>query len=300
MSKEIKVFYHCGDLDGWCSGAIIKYYYLKKNVNLEMFPINYGDEFPWEEINRDDIIYMVDFSLQPFSQMTLLADFLDDGKGELIYVDHHKGILEDFKNSKIKCSGIVDTSRAACELIWGYLFIKDAPLFVKYLGAYDIWDHSGTLASWEEIENFQYGFKSQAKDPKIDMDFWKDWFIELRPEDEKSIICSVGGDGNLIRSYIEDRFESNLSERSYNCIWESYRCLVVNSNPDIANYMTRSKKFNGCNIAINYVDVKGEYWMVNLRTTRKDIDLSVIAKKYKGGGHPTAAGFICKELPWKR
>ena len=33
---------------------------------------------------------------------------------------------------------------------------------------------------------------------------------------------------------------------------------------------------------------------------KKNIDCSEIAKKYGGGGHKQAAGFQCKELPFKR
>jgi oligoribonuclease NrnB/cAMP/cGMP phosphodiesterase (DHH superfamily) len=30
----------------------------------------------------------------------------------------------------------------------------------------------------------------------------------------------------------------------------------------------------------------------------KDIDLSIVAKQWGGGGHKNACGFTCDELPW--
>ena len=41
----------------------------------------------------------------------------------------------------------------------------------------------------------------------------------------------------------------------------------------------------------------GKKWTVSLYT-KKDIDVSVIAKKYGGGGHKQASGFQCSILPF--
>ena len=64
----MKAFYHSADLDGHCSGAIVKY----AHPECELIGINYGDKFPWESIGQDETVYMVDFSLQPFSDMIRL------------------------------------------------------------------------------------------------------------------------------------------------------------------------------------------------------------------------------------
>ena len=47
-----KCFYHSKDLDGWCSGAIVK----KAHPDCVMIGIDYGDSFPWGEVSKDDII----------------------------------------------------------------------------------------------------------------------------------------------------------------------------------------------------------------------------------------------------
>ena len=76
----MKCFYHSADLDGHCSGAIVKHKY----PECELIGINYGDEFPWDDLDIDDPIYMVDFSLQPFDQMIKLGKHFN-----LIWIDHH-------------------------------------------------------------------------------------------------------------------------------------------------------------------------------------------------------------------
>jgi len=295
---SIKVYYHAGDMDGWCSGAIVKKFYQDQEIEVEMFPINYGDKFLWEVINPDDIVYVVDFSL-PEEEMIKLGNLLDDGKGELIWIDHHIGVSSLFE--EVKCSGMFDTSVAACELTWKYLFDKEVPRFVELLSAYDCWDHSGRIASWGEIEHFQYGFKARATNPKDSTElFWDGWFLfsDLNREVGTYIKDTINV-GAGIQKYVEDRFRSELASRSYKIYWEGHKCLVINSDPYIANFMTRCNEFADCDIAINYCNNGGKSWIVNLRTNKKGIDLSEIAKLYKGGGHCGASGFNCRELPFE-
>jgi len=59
---SMKCFYHGSDLDGYCSGAIVKYRY----PECEMQPIDYGAQFPMDKIELGETVYMVDFALQPF------------------------------------------------------------------------------------------------------------------------------------------------------------------------------------------------------------------------------------------
>lgn len=41
----------------------------------------------------------------------------------------------------------------------------------------------------------------------------------------------------------------------------------------------------------------GKQWLYSLYTDNKDIDLSVVAKKFGGGGHSNACGFVSDKLP---
>ena len=49
---------------------------------------------------------------------------------------------------------------------------------------------------------------------------------------------------------------------------------------------------------LSFIWRKGQ-WTVSLYSTKSDIDVSIIAKNYGGGGHKGASGFQCKELPFK-
>lgn len=157
----IHCFYHSADLDGHCSGAIVKYRF----PEAVMHPINYGNAFPCNEIHPGDEVYMVDFALQPFEDMSKIWD-----KGAtLIWIDHHKSAIDSYYKwyhnpgvdalAYMKFEGERDTTKAACELTWEYLFPdKPVPLAVKLLSLYDSWTYQG-----HELEDMVLPFQLRMR-----------------------------------------------------------------------------------------------------------------------------------------
>ena len=183
-------FYHKADLDGVCSGAIVKHFV----PDVELCGYDYGEEFPWDKVafvtrcgycsgagcdmcGPDGIhelepigedgekrtVYMVDVSLPP-EDMKRLAEV-----SNLIWIDHHKSAIET-------CSGFVrerllHPNYAACELTWAWFNVKktggdsweqreynpaEAPEAVRLLGRYDVWDKD--CLGWDStIVPFQMG-----------------------------------------------------------------------------------------------------------------------------------------------
>lgn len=154
---KVKCFYHT-DLDGYCSGAIVA------NAlgwdKVDFFPINYGHPFPWEKIASDDIVFMVDFSLQPY-EVGMRA--LKEKCGRLIWIDHHKTeVLADVAWERDnpegrRIEGWRIEGEAGCELTWKWFHgDKGMPRAVYMLGRYDVW-------KWEGIDHcmeFQMGMRS--------------------------------------------------------------------------------------------------------------------------------------------
>lgn len=174
----IHCFYHGIDLDGHCSGAIVKYRF----STAVMHPINYGDDFPWDEIKGDDEVYMVDFCLQLFEDMERLMQ-----KCNLIWIDHHSSAIQSYVTRKpihrSNCCARIDSTKAACELTWEYLFSdKPVPLAVKLLGLYDSWTFKGHELE-DRVLPFQMRMRMEELDPK-------DWnlvgSIHSTPEAERT------------------------------------------------------------------------------------------------------------------
>lgn len=171
-------FYHKADLDGVCSGAIVKHFV----PECEMRGIDYGDDFPWDEVIPDldaesqgfdetfvtetcstvpfRTVYMVDFSL-PVDDMKRLAQ-----ASKLIWIDHHKTAIDSLEALDLRgyyCEGF-----GACELAYVFFMAQDetdkfddssrVPEAVRLLGRYDVWDKDNM--EWgPKILPFQYGLR---------------------------------------------------------------------------------------------------------------------------------------------
>jgi oligoribonuclease NrnB/cAMP/cGMP phosphodiesterase (DHH superfamily) len=290
-------FYHSADLDGHCSGAIVKYKY----PDAIMRPINYGDEFPWDEVKGHRVI-MVDFSLQPF---TLMEDLLF-GCQELIWIDHHISAIKEHLLSKISINGVRNAQKAACELTWKYFFPYDrTPKAVYLLGRYDVWDHSDP-----DTLPFQYGMrlrdlepsknsndvKLTGKDPIGCMEFWKNLFTGHEPFDFIKLVQLVINDGRLALIYQTKQNKIIANSSCFETELDGLKLIAANVG------LNNSKLFDSVWDPNKYAAMasfhyrKGN-WTISLYSDRDDVDVSEICKARGGGGHKGAAGFQCSELP---
>ena len=272
----MKCFYHSADLDGHCSGAIVKYKY----PGCKLIGINYGDEFPWDIVTLGEKVFMVDFSLQPFDLMRQLDEIV-----ELTWIDHHKSAREDYNDSPLKSTTVilVDTA-AACELTWEYLFDTPIPQSVHLLGRYDVWDLSNP-----KTLPFQYGMKLEAGHPN-NIRFWADIFKDFPDE--------ILDKGYTILDYIKQDNMKYIDACGFETDLDGLHCIAANkqlTNSQAFDTVWDPRKYHAM-LAFGW---RGGQWHVSLYSTRDDVDVSTIAKARGGGGHKGAAGFQCDTLPFE-
>jgi len=289
----MKCFYHSSDLDGHCSGAIIK----MAHPEVELIGINYGQDFPWDKIRLGEIVFMVDFTLQPFEQMERLSAMCD-----FVWIDHHKTEVEEAKKRNFNPKGLRRIGIGACALVWEYLFKTDAniPSAVKLLAEYDVWNHSNS-----NTLPFQYGFRFFENTYPENIELWKQ-FIE---SDER--VQSVIEIGKTLLSYEENqnsKFCKAYSFETHLDVFDDGRNIGQRLSAICCNRgFTNSKLFDSVwdsskyDIMIAFVRLKlpAKKWTVSLYSTKPDIDCGRIARYFGGGGHVGAAGFQCENLPFE-
>lgn len=272
----MKCFYHSADLDGICSGAIVKYAF----PDCEMCPIDYGEEFPFDDLEYDELVSMVDFSLQPFDLMIEL-----NKKCDLVWIDHHKSAIEDLKNSNVSFSGIQRIGEGACSLTWEYFYDDKVPLGIRLLSSYDVWDHSDP-----RTVPFQYRMRLAPSDPADE--FWSAFFEELNIQNIDDFV----EEGQLILDYQTKNNESFIQKCAFRTKLQGHNIIVANKlhansqlfdsvyDPEIDEIMVTFGWKNG-------------RWTVSLYSDK--VDCGAIAKSLGGGGHAGAAGFQCHQLPFE-
>jgi len=274
----LQCFYHSADLDGHCSGALIKMVHL----DCKMIGIDYGDVFPWDTIKQDEPVFMVDFSLQPFEDMEKL-----NKTSCLTWIDHHKSAIESAHTRGFLANAqALEVGKGACQLVYEFLHPnKPIPTFVKLLAEYDVWDHSDprTLA-------FQYGMRQQKDTSPENIEFWMGLFDTER-------VMRITEDGGIILDYQNTENGKYAFACAFETELDGLKCIAMNK------MLTNSKVFDSVWDKEQYQAMllfgfrKGS-WTVSLYSDREDVDVSAIAKARGGGGHKGAAGFQCDELPF--
>jgi oligoribonuclease NrnB/cAMP/cGMP phosphodiesterase (DHH superfamily) len=287
----MKCFYHSADLDGHCSGAIVKYTY----PECEMIGINYGQEFPWKSISPGEKVFMVDFTLQPFDQMEELKR-----RADLIWIDHHKTAIDERDNHNSIYEGIQRIGIGACALVWEYLHGK-AELVgkvgeaIQLLAEYDVWNHTNpkTLA-------FQYGFRMFENTYPDNQELWKEFIEPCERVDE---VVDLGKNILIYESRQNAKFCSAYSFESdiqtgRGVKFKAICCNRGFTNSQLFDSVWDPEKYD---LMITFCRLKppAHKWTVSMYTTKPGIDCGVIAKSFGGGGHVGAAGFQCKNLPFK-
>lgn len=296
----MKCFYHSADLDGHCSGGIVKW----AIPDCEMIGMDYGEPFPWDTIAKDEDVLMIDFSLQPFSDMVRL-----DNSCRLHWIDHHKSAIEEYhkayadepQHGEVE----LDTNFAACELTWRYLSMfktfcfkdvgkiehKPIPRAVHLLGRYDIWKHAETPGALE----FQYGMRGLEDTRPERTDLWNDLFLDDGMVD--SLVDRLEKSGRDILVYEKNQNAKFMQAFGFEVEFDGLRCIAANrgmSNSLLFDSVYDPDKHD----AMLMFNWKGGQWTVSLYATKADVDVSVICKGRGGGGHKGAAGFQCAELPF--
>jgi len=274
----MKCFYHIKDIDGICSGAIVR----RRYPDCKMIGFDYGDLFPFESINPKELIVLVDISLSPKDMLKFVTD-----KIKVIWVDHHQSAIldaESYGYSDLR--GLRRVGVGACELTWQYFFETSVPQSVVMLSKYDVWNHTDPL-----IIPFQYGIASLGL--TVYNNNWNSVFEDL-------IIDRTVYTGQRILRYVKHSTRSIFRETMYRGTWEGYTNVFMNSciiDSVLYTLLPQADLFS-CDMIISYYRKPDGRFKVSLRAYKPEVDVSVVAAKYGGGGHKGAAGFVCKTLPF--
>ena len=283
--NKMKCFYHT-DMDGKCAGAIV-FKAMKNQENddtgFAYLPINYKDDFPFENIQGNEQVIIVDFSLQKPGEWEKLLSITKN----IIWIDHHKTAIEKAPIEVQKLRGIRKDGVAGCVLTWQYFNPRFmCPQIVEMLGAYDIWDFS---KYGEDLNILQAGIRLFDHEPESKN--WTVWFDCFNGD-----YCEVNKileKGRIVLQYRNNYWAGLIKSWSFWTTFEGHKAICCNAG-SVSSQLFDSVK-EDYDLMIPFV-FDGKQWTVSLYT-KKDIDCAEIAKKYGGGGHKQAAGFQCKELP---
>lgn len=284
--------YHSKDLDGYCSGAIVKLKY----PDAKMVGYDYGQPFPLteEELMGHEVI-MIDVSL-PMDKMFALALTAK----HLTWIDHHISAINDYYNFPPERTGgesitaILENGISACEGGWKFLFPDlRMPMAVKLLGEYDTWRNADKERWNRYIMPFQYGMRMKCQSAET-------FPMEILKQDGNESISFAAVNEIIVVGSAILEYQKTQNERacksSFEVEFEGLRGIALNNGGANSQVFESVYDESKHDVMIPFV-FTGKHWTFSLYTTKEEVDCSVIAKSKGGGGHKKAAGFQLKELP---
>lgn len=225
----------------------------------------------------EDEVYVVDFSL-PAENLKQLSR-----TKKVVVLDHHKSALQLLEQDTGSAEIFLDMDRSGCVISWEYFHPKaPIPNLLRYVQDGDLWrwelPHSKTIIS---------GFLSNIVSRY-------DWSINDIDQDVKDLEredvtqSSIFHRGKILLTYKSSEVQSAI-KKSYLVNFGEFVVPAVNTTPsstsDVGNILSIDYPFAVCFSVINNGEVS-----VSFRSQSNGCDVSLIAKRYGGGGHKNASG----------
>jgi oligoribonuclease NrnB/cAMP/cGMP phosphodiesterase (DHH superfamily) len=261
--KKIVVLYHAECPDGF--GAAWSAW--KKFGGEAIYMPVYNRTLPPPEIEGREV-YTLDYCYPK----KVLEEYTPKMK-KLTIIDHHVTAEESLP---LATESVFDLEHSGAVLSWKYFHPQEAvPTLLGYIEDIDLWKFA--LPYSRELTQSLALYK-------YDFEIWDTIAADIEdPEKFQRYI----EDGTLLRLKMEEQVEKavqNAEEVSF----EGYKCLMANSPFNVSEI--------GAALVAKQPPIgiiwsrRGEKIVVSLRSDGT-ADVSKIAQKYGGGGHPEAAAF---------
>jgi len=269
------VLYHKKCPDGFGS-AFVSWLTLG---NRAKYIARYPDDFsfPPQLKNKNVLIVDINFPKNIIDKLRMYTK-------NLLIIDHHHTYYDEHIGQDYI---IQDKRYSAIYLTWKTFFPKQpVPKLIKYIQDHDIMSHK-----FKNTEPFMLAFDVYYE--RINPNNFPSW---------KKLFNDKEIDRLVYEGYFMSQYKQKLLSKNKHIVyerkWGKYKIGMANYGmvgltSDMGNYLSENKPYLDFILlwSFHYKDKENR---VVLRTRKKGIDVSEVAKKFGGGGHPGAASFVWK------
>lgn len=263
-SKPISIIYHADCADGFGAAWAA---WKKFGDQANYFPVFHKTEPPTEIENTD--VYTLDYS---YSKEQIEA-WKPRVKSWTI-IDHHASNKEIIPAAD---HSLYDLEHSGAVLAWNYFHPDTAvPTLLSYVEDSDLWKFILPNSSYL---NEAIGLRALN---------FETWNTLAESFDEEAKRIELEKEGNVLRLKAEQSIAKLVEKSTEQIEFEGYTVLSVNS-PNYVSEIGNALAIKQPPFGIVW-SRRGKKVVVSMRANGA-VDVSQIAKKYGGGGHPNAASF---------
>lgn len=273
--KDIAVLYHGGCPDGF-GGAYAAW--KKFGDTADYIPVQYGKPVP--NHLEDNDVYFVDFCYPNEIMQPIIAT-----AKSVTVLDHHLG---NKVNVESMPNFVFDEKRSGATIAWSYFHPETpVPTMLQYVQDGDLYVF--TLPESRAMLAYMYA-------QSFDFVTWDALAQEIENADTRARVLARG---EAYREHFEILL-NQIAKKAVLVEFEGHECYLVTAASmfasDVGNLLAKTKP----PLAL-ITSFHGDVLNVSLRSD-PSIDVSAIARKYGGNGHPQASAFRLAwgdRLPWK-
>ena len=272
--KRIAVLYHGGCPDGF-GGAYAAW--KKFGDTAEYIPLGRSDIVPKSLAGKQ--LFFIDFTYP----QKIMDNFINFAKSVTV-LDHHLGIREVVEKMP---EYVFDEKHSGATIAWSY-FHPDIPVptLLRYVEDGDLFTFK--LPDSRAVLAYAYA-------QRFTFEEWDTLVQEFENEKTRATLIEKG---KIYAEHFAILVEQ-IANKAILVSFEGYECYLASAanmfTSDVGNHLARLRPPLGI-----IVNLFGDVLHVSLRSL-PDVDVSAIAQKYGGNGHPQASAFLLKwgdPLPW--
>lgn len=295
MNRTICI-YHANCADGFTAAWAVRE---ALGDEVEYIPCGYGDTAP--DVSGADVI-VVDFSFKRDC-----IDFMAGHARSVLILDHHKtaeaelshllepaqdhpafnyaDLLARIEDEPVEnVFAVFDMRRSGAQLAWDFFHEGARPTLIDYVGDRDLW-------RFDLFESRQ--INAVIASHEMSWETWHDLAARLQADPDFGRVAEEGY--AILRAH--DKLVRSVIASSKRRMVIGGHDVPVAAAPYALASDTAGTMAEGEPFAATYVDgPKGRAF--SLRSRGDGLDVSEIAKRYGGGGHRGAAGFLMP-LGWE-
>lgn len=251
------VLYHANCYDGFGAAYAA---WKKYRDRAQYRPVQYGEEPP--SLDGQQEIFILDFC---YSRS--LIEEMASRNGRVVIIDHHQSAMTALAGLDYT---VFDLEKSAAVLAWEHFFPGvEPPRLLLYVQDYDLWQFHLPESREVSMALSSYPMDFSVWDTLDPAELAQDGRPLLRLRSE--IVKTICDEAKLVR-------------------FDGHEVPVVNASvygSEVGEELLRRNP--GSPFSVSYYDRAGQrHWSLR---SRPDFDVSLVARKYGGGGHRQAAGF---------
>lgn len=270
------MIYHDKCIDGFTSAFCCYLYFKNKGKSIKYIKGSFDDDLP--KVDNENVL-ICDFSYKKNDMAYLLKK-----SNKLIIIDHHKSAEEELINIPEE-NKFFNSNYSGAYLAWKYFFKdKEIPDVIRYVQDNDLWKKE--LDSTKEIISYinMLPFDFIEYEKLLDNNYLKEKKIEGGKMNEKNSIYinKKMNEAHIIFIQVDDKYYFVPHVQSY-------------TNKSEIGHILNEKNKNIDFCVIYSYDKEKDKTFFSLRSNENNMDTTIISKKYMGGGHRNASGFILEK-----